>query len=154
MGSQCNQNRSPIYIYTENLTATYKTQSVFEQPSPGAPLLGSAKFIYCSCYAASSGDYISTSNAFIFSLRNKEGLAPFKSMVTIPSYAVYRNSVYGPTFGGGRDLYIANNVNSNTKSYTNFGVSFSVPSEVQDKYTILAGTYKFTPDEVEVLYLG
>ena len=75
-------------------------------------------------------------------------------MVTNPSYAVYRHWFYGPTFGGGRDITIANNANSNTNSYTNFGVSFSVPSEVQDKHTILAGTYKFTPDEVEVFFLG
>ena len=75
-------------------------------------------------------------------------------MVTKPKYAIYRYSGFGPTFGAGFDIYIANNANSNTNSYTNFGVSFSVPSEVQDKHTILAGTYKFTPDEVEVFFLG
>jgi len=75
-------------------------------------------------------------------------------MVTSPSYAIYGRSSYGPTFGAGPDIYIANNVNSNTKSYTGFGNSYSVPSGVQDKTTILAGTYKFTPDEVEVFYLG
>ena len=69
-------------------------------------------------------------------------------MVTIPSYAIYRSSDRGPTFGGGYDIYIANNANSNTDSYTNFGHSYSAPSGVQDKKTILAGTYKFTPDEV------
>jgi len=98
--------------------------------------------------------YGSTSNAFIFSLRNKEGLGPFKSMVKIPSHAIRKYSSYGPTFGGGHDIYIANNANSNTHSYTNFGHSYSVPSGVQDRQTILAGTYKFTPDEVEVFYLG
>ena len=104
----------------------------------------------------SSGGWASTSNAFIFSLRNKEGLGPFKSMVTNPSYAIYRSSSYGPTFGRGRDIYIASNANSNTYSYTDFGQSnyYSVPSEVQSKYTILAGTRNFTPDEVEVFYLG
>ena len=39
-------------------------------------------------------------------------------------------------------------------SYTNYGNSYSVPSGVQDRKTILAGTYYFTPDEVEVFYLG
>ena len=75
-------------------------------------------------------------------------------MVTKPSYAIYRYSSYGPTFGGGHDIYIANNANSNTNSYTNFGTYYSVPSGVKDKRTILAGTYNFTPDEVEVFYLG
>ena len=73
-----------------------------------------------------------------------------------PSYAIYRISGYGPTFGAGRDIYISNNANSNTNSDTNFGNgnSYSVPSGVQSKYTILAGTSNFTPDEVEVFYLG
>ena len=75
-------------------------------------------------------------------------------MVTNPSRAIYRWPSYGPTFGGGHNIYIANNANSNTKSHTYFGDSYSVPSGVQDKTTILAGTYKFTPDEVEVFYLG
>ena len=73
-------------------------------------------------------------------------------MVTNPVHAIYRYSGYGPTFGEGHDIYIANNANSN--SNTNFGDSYYVPSGVQDKKTILAGTYKFTPDEVEVFYLG
>ena len=105
------------------------------------------------CYSGSSC-YGSTSNAFIFSLRNKEGLAPFKSMVTKPSYAICSSSSYGPTFGGGHDIRIADNANSNTDSKTFFGSSYSVPSGVHDKRTILAGTYRFRPDEVEVFYLG
>ena len=96
----------------------------------------------------------STSKAFIFSLRNKEGLAPFKSLVTRPGSAIYRSSSYGPIFGGGHDIFIKDNANSNTNSFTNFGHSYSIPSGIKDRKTILAGTYYFTPDEVEVFYLG
>ena len=95
-----------------------------------------------------------TSKAFIFSLRNKEGLAPFKSLVTTPKYAIYRGSIFGPTFGGGADIAIQDNANSNTNSFTSFGHSYSLPSGIKDRKTILAGTYYFTPDEVEVFYLG
>jgi len=102
----------------------------------------------------SSGGYTATSNAFIFSLRNKEGLGPFKSLLTNPSRAIYRYPSYGPVFGGGSDILIADNANSNTNSFTNFGHSYSVPSGVRDKKTILAGTYVFSPDELEVFYLG
>ena len=44
----------------------------------------------------------------------------------------------------------------NTASYTSFGEhkSYSVPSGVQDKYTILAGSRYLSPDEVEVFYPG
>jgi len=107
------------------------------------------------CSSLESSDrYGVTSNAFIFSLRNKEGLGPFKSMVKDPTRAIYRRSGYGPTFGGWHDIKIADNANSNTNSYTYSGYSYSVPSGVQDRKTILAGTYSFTPDEVEVFYLG
>ena len=110
-------------------------------------------FFFLFLSSGGSGGYVSTSNAFIFSLRNKEGLGPFKSMVTIPSYGIRQYSSFGPTFGGGYDINIANNANSNTDSYTYFGYSYSVPSGVQDRKTLLAGTYHFTPDEVEVFYL-
>jgi len=100
-----------------------------------------------------SDTYGSTSNAFIFSLRNKEGLGPFKSMVMSPGYAIYRGSSYGPTFGAGWDIYIANNSNSNNNSQTFFGQTYTLPSGVQDRFNILAGTHTFTPDEVEVFYL-
>ena len=109
-------------------------------------------YFYCSL--ESSGYYGSTSNAFIFSLRNKEGLEPFKSMVRKPSYAIEWTSVYGPTFGGGLDIHIASNANINQDSYTRFGHSYSVPSGVRGSDTILAGTEYFTPDDWEVFYLA
>ena len=75
-------------------------------------------------------------------------------MVTNPSRAIYSYVHSGPRFGGGHNIYIANYANIDTNPYTNFGYSYSVPSGVQDRKTVLAGSYKFTPDEVEVFYLG
>ena len=99
-----------------------------------------------------------TSKSFIFSLVDKEGLAPFKSMVkqnSQSSYAIRFWSGYGPSFGSGCDLYIANNANQNTYSSTYyFGSSYSLPNGVTDHRTILAGTSYFSPDEVEVFYLA
>lgn len=56
----------------------------------------------------------------------------------------------------GWDIYISSHANSNTGSYTDFGGSgdYSVPSGVKNLYTILAGTRKFSPDEVEIFYLN
>ena len=105
-------------------------------------------------YSDSSNTYGYSTNTFIFSLINKEGLAPFKSMAKRPKCAIYRNGGYGPTFGGGYDIHISHNANSNTNSYTNFHNSnYHIPSGVQNRKTILAGSYTFTPDEVEVFYL-
>ena len=98
--------------------------------------------------------YRKTDRAFIYSLHNKEGLAPFKSMVKHDSQAIYMEINRGPTFGGGFDIHIANKAGHNVNSYTKFGHSFSAPSEVKEKDTVLAGSLRFTPDEVEVFYLS
>ena len=101
----------------------------------------------------SSGGFNFTTKAFIFSLHNKEGLGPFKSLVTDPSTAIYRDLAQGPSFGW-CDICIENNANNNTESRTNFGDSYSVPSGVKNELTILAGTRLFSPDDWEVFYLA
>ena len=75
-------------------------------------------------------------------------------MVTKPQYAIYRYHIYGPIFGTGHQIYISDNANSNTDSAAKLDDSYFVPSEVQDADTVLAGTKNFSPDEVEVFYLG
>ena len=72
----------------------------------------------------------------------------------IPTYAIYCGSGYGPTFGGGWDIHIANNASSNKDSYTDFGTTYYLPSGVKAWRTNLAGSFYFSPDEVEVFYLG
>ena len=65
--------------------------------------------------------------------------------------AIYRWSGFGPMFGN--DIYIADNANSNSDSYADLGWYYPAPAAVQDRSTILAGTERFSPDEVEVFYL-
>ena len=91
---------------------------------------------------------------------NKPGWAPVK----LPQTGVgssYRLSIscgsrYGPTFGGGRDIYISNYASSNSDSYGNLGGTYSPPSGYTYgstfAQTFLAGSYQFTPDEVETFY--
>ena len=92
-----------------------------------------------------------TRKAFIFSISNKEGLDPFVSEVSWPDMAIYRGSEYGPRFG--LDISIANDANSNSNSYACLVYAYPAPAAVQNRYTILAGTFRFSPDEVEVFYL-
>ena len=99
----------------------------------------------------SSGGYGFTRKAFIFSISNKEELDPFVSKVEWPERAIYRMSWTGPFFGW--DIYIANNANSNSDSYARLGGHYPAPAAVQNPNTILAGTERFSPDEVEVFYL-
>ena len=104
-------------------------------------------------FSESSGGYIATSEAFIFSLNNNEGLAPFVSKVKkeYSRYAIFRTSYYGPRFGF--DVYINDDADSNSEARARLGYRYSVPPAVKDQYTVLAGTWRFSPDEVEVFYL-
>ena len=100
----------------------------------------------------SSGRFGKTSHAFIFSLNNSEGLAPFVSKVKaeMTTYAIKGDSYCGPKFGDDLHIYL----DDKTFSKANLGVVYSVPASVKDKGTILKGPGKtFSPDEVEVFYL-
>ena len=112
-------------------------------------------FIYFTSFgfSESSGGWSTTSEAFIFSLNNNEGLEPFVSKVRkeYSGTAIYRVAHFGPMFGN--YVYIVDNADSNSNSRARLGIDYSVPPAVQDKYTVLAGTVRFFPDEVEVFYL-
>ena len=105
----------------------------------------------------SSGTYRSSSSNYLFSLRNKYNLSPFRSAVyRYSGNAIYTSPGYGPTFGGGHDLYIVNNADKKTASYSNFGYTYRPPSGYgyanSNTRALLAGSYYFTPTEVEVYY--
>ena len=109
----------------------------------------------------SSSKHQYDSKAFLFSLVNKPGWAPVKLPQTgryssNRAYSVRFRSSYGPTFGGGFDIYISNSASSNSNSYSRLGHTYSPPSGHSYgstfAQTFLAGTYTFTPDEVETFY--
>ena len=111
-------------------------------------------FLFCFVLLESSGNYAKTPNAFIFSLNNYEGLAPFVSKVKKDKtgYAIDRNLFYGPKFGDDLVIYL-NPSYQDSKAV--LGGFYSVPASVKDKGSkILKGPeLNFSPDEVEVFYL-
>ena len=104
--------------------------------------------------------YTSAPGSFLFSLRNNDDLAPFKAPLRDENgwAAIYRSSGYGPTFGVGHDLYIADNARSNTDSYTYFGYYYQSPPGYNlgesKRSSLLPGSKYFTPSQIEVLYLN
>jgi len=101
------------------------------------------------------GGWGGTPNAFLFSLHNRQEGLVFKSMVGLPYGAIFSPIDYGPTFGTGYDIYISDNANTNGKSYTAFGQQYIVPGGIHgSRFDILPGTNSFTPDAIEVFYLG
>ena len=72
---------------------------------------------------------------------------------TKPSGAIYACSEYGPSFGGGFDLYISNNSNTSGESYSNLAYSYKHPNYAynsNEAKSFLAGSYKFLTTEIEV----
>ena len=97
-----------------------------------------------------SGTFKRATNSFLFSLVNPNGLPPTKMPLIAgkEGNAMFCNSGYGPTFGGGHDVYIVNAPNSN-----NCGVklnhSYQCPAG-QNATTFLTGNQNFTVSELEV----
>jgi hypothetical protein len=109
---------------------------------------------YTSVAWASSNQYAVDSNAFLFTLTNPHNILPTKYPVQ-PSktqHAVYHVSGYGPTFGGGNDLCVSTNSNSNNSSYTNF--PFSYTDTTGQGNNTFTGTRNFTASDIEVFKLA
>ena len=105
----------------------------------------------------SSGRNTTSSNAFLFSIRSVSGTPPVKMPIK-PSqkmYATFRAGNYSATFGGGHDLFLADNANMCSSSYSNLGHTYMIPPDQgttgsEKAQQFLAGSYNFTPTEIEV----
>ena len=104
--------------------------------------------------------WTSAPGSFLFSLRNNDDLGPFKAPLRNESHggAIHRGSRFGPIFGRGVDLLIDGETGSYTGYYTDFGYSYQLPpgyiyGETNTK-SLLAGSYEFSPSEIEILYLN
>ena len=111
-------------------------------------------FSSVSWESPANGKYKSDPNAFIFSLTNKEN-QPIKMKIdpNKHEYAIGCHSEYGPIFGGGHDICIANNANTTTDSFSYLGYSYKHPQyeyETNEAQTFLAGSFNFQLDEIEV----
>ncbi len=94
----------------------------------------------------SVGNYVADQEAFIFTLTDGKGRAPYKmdfnGTGSYTTHSIYDYSSYGPTFGGGHDLYIT--LDSPTSSYSNLGYTYKTPTGITQGSTgqaYLAGKY-------------
>jgi len=65
--------------------------------------------------------------------------------------AICCSSGYGPVFGGGNDLRISDDANTNTESYSNLGFAYERPPGQQA--TFFTGRNNFTVTDYEVFGL-
>jgi len=104
----------------------------------------------------SSGNYAFDQRCFLFSFKNANGKQMIKLDNNGPShsncYSIYNASGYGPTWGGGHDLYLCSFPNTTNSSYSNLGHSYSCPGLTYGSTQVqnyLAGSYNFTVTEIE-----
>jgi hypothetical protein len=103
----------------------------------------------------SNGTWTHDPNAFLFSLVSKDEQQRPVRFVSTGVESTYSNLMFGPTFGGGYDLYIADNANTNTSSYSNLGYTFKHGSFVfgsGEATAFLAGSFSFQVEEIEVFH--
>ena len=106
---------------------------------------------------SSTSGYIADSTAFIFSLRRNGGLTNYKLPIqsTQVNYAIFGYASYGPTFGGGHDINIRDQSNTNTGSYSNI-VIYTPPTypSGSNRTTFLTGGYgNWLTTEIEIYQL-
>jgi len=74
---------------------------------------------------AQHGHYTQDNQAFLFTLVNPHAIAPTMLPSNGNAQAVYNNSGYLPTFGGGNDLYLCANCHTATSSYSSLPHCFT-----------------------------
>ena len=107
-------------------------------------------YVVCS---TGQGEYVRCSQAFLFSMVNPHGLGPIKLPLKTgkEQYGIRSFNGYGPTFGGGHDLHISENANTNTNSVSNLGHSYQCHPGQQS--TFFTGGMRFTVTDYEVFGL-
>lgn len=107
---------------------------------------------YTSVSWGAVGNYVVDNNGpFIFTLTNPHDIPPTKYQNSRPEYAIHAANNYGPTFGGGHDIYVCNQSHINTGSTTNFPHSYI--DTTGKNYTTFAGNKNFQTSEIEVYRL-
>jgi hypothetical protein len=96
-----------------------------------------------------------SNSSFLFSLRNKDNLAPFIANIKQGQEpkAIVCHPSYGSVFGKGHDLVIRSNPQVN-QSHSNFGDTYQLPPGYahgsNQAKNLLAGQNGFLATEIEV----
>ncbi len=100
---------------------------------------------YASAPWNSAHDYINAAGCFLFLVENPHGDAPTCFECNKDGYAMFGRSDYGPSFGGGCDLYISSDGSS---SKTNFPYSYT--DTLGRGHETFTGAQDFTLEDYEV----
>jgi len=100
----------------------------------------------------SSSGYKNSSGDFLFSLTNPGGIGPLKLRITSPTYGIYCNSSYGPTFSGGHCIYI--HPTASTSGDNNYSNLSSTYCDNNHGVNFFVGQRNFALSEIEVFQVN
>jgi hypothetical protein len=123
------------------------TMSVI-QSKDGGYLFGG----YTSVSWRSIENWVTDNNGpFIFTLTNPHGIPPTKYSIQHVCWSIYDFKTNGPTFGGGHDLYVCDNSQTKTESFSNFPHSY-IDTTNRGNATFTGGK-NFQTSDIEVYRL-
>ncbi len=108
----------------------------------------------CTPWTSDAGYYKHDTTAFLFTLTNPHNIPPTKYIIKPDNsqHAVYHRNDYGPTFGGGHDIFLVNASNLNKSSYTGFPNTYlDTTGNGNNTFT---GARNFTVSDIEVFKLA
>lgn len=94
----------------------------------------------------SRNGYVNTSKSWLFSLTLKAKYV-MNDPSTYAQYGGYDYSSYGPTFGGGHDIYLASDFGGNSNYCNRHSYNFTSNND-------LTGGYNFSIEEIETFSIG
>lgn len=103
---------------------------------------------YANTSWRSSGEYYGSGNCFLFTLTNPHNIPPTKYLYNNNGNCLYGSAYHGPVFGGGHDMRICTQSNSNNGSYTCFPHSYNGPNTRGEN--TFTGAKNFRTAEIEV----
>jgi len=101
------------------------------------------------------GRFTTSDKCFLFNLQNPNGSPPTRYECLKKMFAIAQHAHFGPVFGAGADLSIADRCDINDQSYSNFPHTYGHASsnvETRREET-LCGSYYFTVIDYEVFTL-
>ncbi|KAJ6216523.1 hypothetical protein RDWZM_007680 [Blomia tropicalis] len=99
------------------------------------------------------GKYVASDKAFLFTLHSSDDTSqtPMRYDIRKRAFAFSHHSNYGPIFGAGADLLIANRCHENDKSYSNLQHTYGEKNFTTNS---LFGDYNFTVIDYEVFTIA
>eukprot|EP01091_Cochliopodium_minus_P018392 TRINITY_DN744_c0_g1_i3.p1 TRINITY_DN744_c0_g1~~TRINITY_DN744_c0_g1_i3.p1 ORF type:complete len:309 (+),score=88.01 TRINITY_DN744_c0_g1_i3:770-1696(+) len=107
---------------------------------------------YTPCHWGSKLGWVDNKETFIFSLSNPHNM-PIKMNCKNSQKSIYDFTSFGPIYGGGSDIYISDNCNQNTNSYSDLGYTFEgcpFSFSTKEAKSFLCGSNNFKVQDIEV----